>query len=261
MSEKGIQPNVISYSAAISACEKGGQWQEALKLFREMSEKGIQPNVISYSAAISACEKGGQWQEALKLFREMSEEGIQPNVISYNAAISACEKGRQWEKALELLRKMSDNGVDPDVISYSAAIHACFVCEKYPEAYGLIEPAQATSVLPKFYLTGSIWDLHNFSLPVSSLLIANSLIVVALSADNWGDIVVVTGQGHGSGPDGPVLKDGVPTFLTKLGGPVCTSVVNNPGCFQIKKSSLVKWKNSSNFDAFQREFLPRQENL
>ena len=61
---------MISYNAAISPCEKGGQWQKALALLWEMPEKQLEPVVISYSAAISACEKGEQWQQALALLRE-----------------------------------------------------------------------------------------------------------------------------------------------------------------------------------------------
>ena len=49
---------MISFSAAISACEKGGQWERALSLLGKMRKAGITSNVISFSAAISACEKG-----------------------------------------------------------------------------------------------------------------------------------------------------------------------------------------------------------
>ena len=42
-----------SYNGAISACEKGGQWQEALSLFEAMPKAKIRPDVISCSAAIS----------------------------------------------------------------------------------------------------------------------------------------------------------------------------------------------------------------
>ncbi len=60
MPQRALTPNVISYSAATSACEKGGQWQRALELLEGMSRRALRPDVISYSAAMSACEKGGQ---------------------------------------------------------------------------------------------------------------------------------------------------------------------------------------------------------
>ena len=64
-------------------------------LFSEMWEAKLEPSVISYSAGISACEKGEQWQRALSLLDEMREAKLEPEVISYNAGISACVKGEQ----------------------------------------------------------------------------------------------------------------------------------------------------------------------
>ena len=43
-----------------SGHEQNEQWQKALTLLREMPEKQLGPHMISYSAAISACEKGEQ---------------------------------------------------------------------------------------------------------------------------------------------------------------------------------------------------------
>ena len=70
MKEAGIQPNTITYSAAISACEKGNQWKEALALLSKMKQEDIKADTITYNAAISACEKGNQWEEAKNLFNE-----------------------------------------------------------------------------------------------------------------------------------------------------------------------------------------------
>ena len=58
------------------------------------------PNVIAYSALVSACEKGNQPDQALELFLMMTQDGVPPNVITYSALISTCEKGKQTERAL-----------------------------------------------------------------------------------------------------------------------------------------------------------------
>ena len=54
----------------------------ALQLFQEMRTYGIEPNIISYNATISACEKGVQWGKAIHLFKDMEINGIDPNIIS-----------------------------------------------------------------------------------------------------------------------------------------------------------------------------------
>ncbi|CAK0825239.1 unnamed protein product [Prorocentrum cordatum] len=79
-----------------------------------MREVKLEPDVISYSAGISACEKGEQWQRALALLSEMREMKLEPNIISYNAGISACEKREQWQDALALLSEMREVKLEPD---------------------------------------------------------------------------------------------------------------------------------------------------
>ena len=43
--------------------EKGQQWQQALGVLAAMQQTAVLPEAISYSAAISACEKGLQRQQ------------------------------------------------------------------------------------------------------------------------------------------------------------------------------------------------------
>ena len=68
-----------------------------------MRPQDLAPNVITYSAAISACEKGQQPRSAMNLLTAMQPQDLAPNVITYSALISACTKGGQWEHAPELL--------------------------------------------------------------------------------------------------------------------------------------------------------------
>ena len=47
-----------------------------LNMFHKMQNQGIEPNVISYSAAISACEKAGDRDTALNLFQRAVDCGV-----------------------------------------------------------------------------------------------------------------------------------------------------------------------------------------
>ena len=60
MRQRDLTPNVITYNAATSACQKGGQWQRAFELLERMPQRALTPNLTSYTAATSACEKSGQ---------------------------------------------------------------------------------------------------------------------------------------------------------------------------------------------------------
>ena len=63
-----------------------------------MSERLLTPDVVSHTAATSACEKGVQWEDALGLLHGTPQSARTPDVVSYTAATNACERacsGRQ----------------------------------------------------------------------------------------------------------------------------------------------------------------------
>ena len=95
-----------NYTVVLSSFAESKLWKQALTLLKDMPKAEVQPNVISFNAAISVCEKAGRWQEAVTLLEAMPQAKVQPNVISYSAAISACSKGGQWQEALMLFEAM-----------------------------------------------------------------------------------------------------------------------------------------------------------
>jgi pentatricopeptide repeat domain-containing protein 1 len=64
----GIKPDTVTYTAAISACERGANCTVALGLLDLMKADGAKPNHWTYSAAISACGRGKRLDEAVRLW-------------------------------------------------------------------------------------------------------------------------------------------------------------------------------------------------
>jgi len=50
--------DTITYSNAVSSCEKGMLPELALELFKDMQRQDAETTVVTYSALISICEKG-----------------------------------------------------------------------------------------------------------------------------------------------------------------------------------------------------------
>ena len=69
---KGVHRGHFSmYTSAISALGRVHACEEAVALLETMRRRALTPNVISYNAAASACEKGGQWQRALEFLEKV----------------------------------------------------------------------------------------------------------------------------------------------------------------------------------------------
>ena len=78
-------------------CE-GQTYEKALELLKEMRQKGIELDMITYGATISACQTAKQLDKASELLAEMWQKGLERDVLTYSAAISACEKGQADRK-------------------------------------------------------------------------------------------------------------------------------------------------------------------
>ena len=62
MQEAKLRANDIFFNASISACERGGQWKQALVLLGGMPGAEVQADDVSFSAAISACKRAEEEQ-------------------------------------------------------------------------------------------------------------------------------------------------------------------------------------------------------
>ena len=118
-----IQLDVISYNAAISACQKGNRPENALMLFREMQQYQIEATATSFNAVMSSC--GIQWQQALIMFDDMQSAEMELDVISFSAAISSCDIAGEWQRAWDLFHTMPQAKIQPNLIVFNALMSSC----------------------------------------------------------------------------------------------------------------------------------------
>ncbi|CAK9064649.1 unnamed protein product [Durusdinium trenchii] len=204
--QSGQVPNVVSYNAVISACERSSSWSQALDCFFEFTQVShLFANDVTFNALISSCEKGRQWQWALHMLLVMKESSVRLDVITYSAAISACEKALQWERALELLAEMRAERVPPNRITVNAAISAYGNGLQWPLALLLSETsapnwcrraalpdATTTSALITACGFGHEWELALaiLSKPIPADTVAvNSCLSACARAQHWNEVL------------------------------------------------------------------------
>ena len=71
----------MKYLEPSEVCEKAVQWTSAIALLHLLKLE-VTPDVITYNAVLSACQKSAQWQRALHLFGEVHDQRIQPTIIT-----------------------------------------------------------------------------------------------------------------------------------------------------------------------------------
>ena len=114
-----------------------------------MSCHGVVLVVSTYSAAMSACEKGHRSLRAFELLKRckamasclMCSSVL--DVITHSAAMSACEMCHRPSQAFELLQALQSHGVVFDGITHSVAMRACEK-DQWPQlAFGLLQRCEA----------------------------------------------------------------------------------------------------------------------
>ncbi|CAL5021299.1 unnamed protein product [Urochloa decumbens] len=149
--------NLVSWSALISCCARGGRPELALELFARMGRGVLRPNEHVYASAARSCAalrtpaaraqvhagalksgllgaspfvansvasmymKCGHFDEGYAVFSTLEE----PTVVSYNAVISGLAASSRPEKGLEVFGLMKLRGLRPDRFSYAAALGIC----------------------------------------------------------------------------------------------------------------------------------------
>ena len=82
----GVEPNVVTYTTVMGVLHRSGQWQMAMHIFKKMEGAGIQADVKAYNAAIAACAKGCDWQQAWSVFAGL----FQPACSQLSVASTSC---------------------------------------------------------------------------------------------------------------------------------------------------------------------------
>ena len=118
-----INPDNVALNACITGC--GTEWPTALFMLRQMPSFELTPDIISYSAAITALEEGSQWEQTLRLFEEMRLGDIEFDDFSYNALLASFSRASEWQHALHVLGEKAASRFPVDIYSCSPAVSAC----------------------------------------------------------------------------------------------------------------------------------------
>ena len=133
LSEKlGPGPVQVMTNSLIGACSEASAWACALRAFEAHPEGDA--DAISFNAALSACRRTGEWQQALWLFVQSRARAIQLDMTSYNLVISTSAKQREWEMSLAAQEELRASCPQTGFFNSNHIIYACAECSSWPVA-------------------------------------------------------------------------------------------------------------------------------
>ncbi|CAE7225040.1 MRL1 [Symbiodinium natans] len=145
----GLVPTVVSLTAAMSACRQGRQWHRAIQIFDLATRhRKVHADEGLLGAAIASAASGQQWELGLHILFSASQYGVVPNLPMRNAGILACEKGRQWQLALSLLEQSARSGMRVSLITANSTLSACEKARRWEQALALFEAMRRQSFQP-----------------------------------------------------------------------------------------------------------------
>ncbi|KAH0731525.1 hypothetical protein KY289_002713 [Solanum tuberosum] len=115
-------PDVVSYTAIISAFAKSNREREAFELFLEMRDLGIEPNEFTYVAILTACIRSLNLELGCQVHGLVIRLGYSSYIYVVNALMGLYSKCGLLEFVVLLFNAMSQR----DIVSWNTVI-ACMV--------------------------------------------------------------------------------------------------------------------------------------
>ncbi|XP_043724232.1 putative pentatricopeptide repeat-containing protein At1g56570 [Telopea speciosissima] len=123
---RGIdRPDVVSWTAIISAYAHHGLTRNALELFQTMEASGIKANTVTLLCVLFACSHGGMVDEGIHYFQSMEERyGLVPEMEHYACIVDLLGRVGRLNDAMEFINSMP---IEPTDMVWQTLLGACRV--------------------------------------------------------------------------------------------------------------------------------------
>lgn len=155
MSREGCVMNTVLYTTLIKGFARAGQVDQAMHVYEQMrNERGVPPDLITFSILIKANCDSHRLEAALRLLKAMLDLKLRPDEVVFNNLLGGCVKESNAELAKRLYQDMISARIRPSNATFSILIRLYAQCKLLDEAVEMLkhEPAaQGVSPEPRLY--------------------------------------------------------------------------------------------------------------
>ncbi|KDP31652.1 hypothetical protein JCGZ_14968 [Jatropha curcas] len=117
--------NVYVWTAIIYGFAIHGHGQDALYWFKQMLKAGIKPNLITFTAILTACSYAGLVEDGKSLFQSMEKVySLKPTIEHYGCMVDLLGRAGLLKEAKDLIERMP---VKPNPVIWGALLNACHI--------------------------------------------------------------------------------------------------------------------------------------
>ncbi|EFJ30986.1 hypothetical protein SELMODRAFT_88274 [Selaginella moellendorffii] len=119
-------PNVISWTAIISAWARAGDVERSFDLFRAMQQHGVEPDSVSFVSLLAACSHAGLTAQALDYFAAMTQDhGIAATPECHGCLLDLLGRAGWLDAAEEMIATLPVEHLQSDARLWRAYLGAC----------------------------------------------------------------------------------------------------------------------------------------
>lgn len=117
---------LVSWNSILVGLAANGNAKEALEYFALMQKDGLEPDGVSFTAALTACSHSGLVNEGLELFNTMKRVyKITPRIEHYGCIVDLYSRSGRLSDALQVIKKMP---MRPNEVVVGSLLAACRTC-------------------------------------------------------------------------------------------------------------------------------------
>ncbi|CAI8591736.1 unnamed protein product [Vicia faba] len=139
--EEMVEKDTGSWNALINGYGVNGLAKEALEVFDVMLREGFEPNEITMTSVLSACNHCGLVEEGRRCFKAMERFGIVPQIEHYGCMVDLLGRAGCLDEAENLIQAMP---YDANEIILTSFLFACCYFEDVSRAERVLKEAVKT---------------------------------------------------------------------------------------------------------------------
>ncbi|TKY72263.1 Pentatricopeptide repeat-containing protein [Spatholobus suberectus] len=150
MLQRGVNPNLITFSTIISSASMCSLPHKAMEWFEKMPSFGVEPDDSVASFMIHAYARSGNADVALKLYDRGKAEKRRVDTVAFSALIKMYGMLENFDGCLNVYNDMKVLGAKPNMVTYNTLLYAMGRAKRASDAKAIYEEMISNGFSPNW---------------------------------------------------------------------------------------------------------------